>query len=105
MKSPDHDLGYRIKAAREEKHLTQEKLAELVGITTSYIAEIENKRTIPSFSILRKICLILNISIDDLIYRTDSDTARKIRRQLTQCSEKQLRVIYAMIEALLQNDL
>ena len=46
MKSPDHELGYRLKAARENRHLTQERLAEMVGIAASYLSEIENKRTV-----------------------------------------------------------
>lgn len=52
MKSPDHELGYRLKAARENRHLTQERLAEMVGIAASYLSEIENKRTVPSFNVL-----------------------------------------------------
>ena len=45
MKAPDHKLGNRIKSARKAKNLTQEKLAEQINISTSYIAEIENKKT------------------------------------------------------------
>lgn len=105
MKSPDNQLGYRIKAAREEKKLTQEKLAEAVGISTVYLAEIENKRTIPSFTILCSICKFLNVSLDDIIFHTDSDTMRKTTRLLSQCSEKQLYVIHNMIEAMLQTEL
>lgn len=105
MKSHDNQLGYRIKAAREEKKLTQEKLAEAVGISTVYLSEIENKRTIPSFSVLCSICKIINISLDDIIFHTDSDTARKITRLLSQCNEKQLFVIHNMIEAMVQAEL
>lgn len=105
MKSPDNQLGYRIKAAREEKKLTQEKLAEAAGISTVYLAEIENKRTIPSFPVLCSICKIVNISLDDIIYHTDSDMIRKTTRLLSQCDEKQLYVIHNMIEAMLQAEL
>ena len=38
MKSPDHELGYRLKAARENRHLTQERLAEMVVIAASYLS-------------------------------------------------------------------
>lgn len=101
MKSPDNKLGYQIKAAREERKWTQEQLAEMAGISTVYLSEIENKRTIPSFSILCNICRLLNLSLDDLIFHTESDYSRKIMRLLSQCDEKQLHVIYAMIETML----
>ena len=52
MKSPDHQLGYRLKAVRIAKNLTQEKLAEAIDVSATYIAEIENKRTIPSAALL-----------------------------------------------------
>lgn len=105
MKSPDHQLGYRLKAAREERNLTQERLAEMVGITPGYLSEIENKKTIPSFTILASLCRILNLSLDDIIYHTNSDTAKNISRLVSQCNEQQRKVIEAMIEAMLRTNL
>lgn len=98
MKSPDHELGYRIKAACEEKHLAQEKLEEIIEITANYMAEIENKQAIPSFAILYSICITLNISIGDQIFQTNSNMILKITRQRSQCNEKLLHVISVMIE-------
>lgn len=77
LKGSDNKLGYRIKAARENRKWTQEQLAEMAGISTVYLSEIENKRTIPSFSILSKLCRLLNLSLDDLVFHTESDDARK----------------------------
>lgn len=104
IKTPDNRLGYSIKAAREARMMTQEKLAELIGVSTVYIPEIENKRSAPSFMLLYRICRLLNVSVDDVIFHTESDSARKISRMLSQCSEKQLKVIQAMIEAMLAAD-
>lgn len=98
-------VGYHIKVAREEHKLTHEKLAEAVGISTVYLAEIENKNSIPSFAVLVSICRIVNLSLDDIIFHTSSDSARKITRRLSQCNEKQLHVISSMIEAMLQAEL
>ncbi|MGN1141434.1 MAG: helix-turn-helix domain-containing protein [Oliverpabstia sp.] len=102
MKSPDHLLGFTIKAAREAHKMTQEQLAEAAGISTVYVSEIENKRTVPSFNVLCSICQVLNISLDSIIFRTESGTAQSIARLLTRCNENQLQVIYAMIEAMLK---
>lgn len=105
MKSADNQLGYRIKAAREMRKMTQENLSELVGVSSGYIAEIENKKTIPSFHVLATICRTLNLSVDDLIFHSDSDTFHQVTRLLTNCDEKQLNVIRAMIEAMLKEGL
>ena len=43
-------FGADVKAARKAKHLTRKVLAEIVGIEWRYLANIENKGTIP-FSI------------------------------------------------------
>lgn len=102
MKNFDHKIGHKIKAVREIKRLTQEQLAEAAGISTVYLSEIENKRTIPSFSTLYSICLVLNLSLDSLVFDTESDAIKDITRLLSRCNEKQLKVIYSMIEAMLQ---
>lgn len=105
MKISDHKVGHKIKAAREAKKLTQEKLAEAAGISTVYLSEIENKKTIPSFSTLYALCRALNISLDSLVTDTEPDLVKDITRLLARCSEKQLKVIYSMIEAMLQAEL
>ena len=102
MKDPNNQIGRRIKAARMEKKLTQEKLAEIINISTNYISEIESKGKIPSSSILISICRFLNVSIDDIIFDTDSDSIRKITRQLSQCTVKQLELINSIVESIIQ---
>ncbi|MCX6172842.1 MAG: helix-turn-helix transcriptional regulator [Flavobacterium sp.] len=37
-----HKIGLQLKKAREEKHLTQTELGELVGKKREYISRIEN---------------------------------------------------------------
>ena len=41
-------FGADVKAARKAKHLARKTLAEMVGIEWRYLANIENKGTIPS---------------------------------------------------------
>lgn len=105
MKSSDHKIGHKIKSAREAKKLTQEKLAEAAGISTVYLSEIENKKTIPSFSTLYALCRALNISLDSLVSDMESSAIKDITLLLTRCNEKQLKVIYSMIDAMLQAEL
>ena len=105
MKDPNRQIGRRIKAARMEKKLTQEKLAEIINISTTYVSEIESKATVPSAAILFPICKLLNVSIDDIIFDTTSDSIKKLTRKLSQCSEKQLELINSLVDAVLQVDI
>ena len=60
-------VGVRIKNARLTKNLTQEKLAELVGISPQHVSHIENGATKLSLPCLVAICSALNITADKLL--------------------------------------
>lgn len=60
-------LAYNIKVERAKHELTQEKLAELAGISAKHITKIENLKVTPSIYIVYKIAKIFNISLDDLL--------------------------------------
>jgi transcriptional regulator with XRE-family HTH domain len=56
-------IGKRIKFLREQKGLTQEKLAELSGISLDYLGKIEVCINKPGLKSLFKIANALNIPI------------------------------------------
>jgi putative transcriptional regulator len=58
---------FRIKEEREKAKLTQEELAEKVGITRAYLSQLENNHKEPSIKLLTQIAKALNISIKKLI--------------------------------------
>ena len=60
-------LGIKIAAARKEKGLTQEKLAEKVGISLVYMGEIERGAKTPKLPVLIEIIEALDISADYLL--------------------------------------
>lgn len=57
-------LGKKIQKARNEKGMTQEELADKVGISRAYMGYIEQGRNAPSLEVLNKIARILKISIN-----------------------------------------
>lgn len=59
-------IGKRIKSLREKNGLTQEKLAELSGLSLDYIGKIEVNINKPGFKSLIKISNALNIHIKEL---------------------------------------
>ncbi len=48
-----------VKIRRKKKGLTQAELAKLIGVSTSFITEIETIRKAPSFSTIEKIADVL----------------------------------------------
>ncbi len=59
-------LGKQIQEIRKKKKLTQEQVAELVGLETSSISNIENGKYFPTAENLEKIIKILNIKPSEI---------------------------------------
>ena len=107
MDSTRGSLGGAIKKARVEKNLTQEKLAEIIGITPAHMKQLESERRKPSVDVLYKLVFALNLSLDSLFANTNDKTQelkRKISLCLERCSVHELQVVYATIEALLNKE-
>lgn len=49
------DIGKKIKELRKSKDLTQEEFSEIVGVSRSYLSDIENDRYSPSLDTLKQI--------------------------------------------------
>ena len=60
------NLGERIKAKRIEANLTQEMLAEKVGIHPTYVGKLESGKNNSSVMLMYKISRALKISLKDL---------------------------------------
>lgn len=60
------EIGSRIKAIRKRENLSQEKLAELAGLNTSYIGQIERGDKNPSVETVYKISKALKIDVSVL---------------------------------------
>ncbi|MBR6162543.1 helix-turn-helix transcriptional regulator [bacterium] len=59
-------IGQRIKFLRERKGLTQEKLAELTGLSLDYIGKIEVNINKPGLKALIKISKALEVHIKEI---------------------------------------
>ena len=59
-------LKIHIREIREQKHLSQQKLSKLSGVSSSHIGYIENGEREPTISVLCKLAKALNVDIKDL---------------------------------------
>lgn len=62
-------LGDILREARKKKGLTQEELAELVGVSTYTIGNYESDRFTPRISYLKWVAQALDLKIEELIKR------------------------------------
>ena len=67
------NLGTRMKELRIKMKLTQAEVARALNVTPGYISNVENNRTAMSLRILIYYARLLNISLDSLIGRIDSE--------------------------------
>lgn len=58
----------KVKEVRLSKNLTQKKLAELAGISQSYLSELEVNKKSPTLNKLCKIAEALEVKPGDLVY-------------------------------------
>lgn len=72
------DLIRRIKYLRKERGLSQQQLAEEMGVTQATISKIENGQIDPSIGIIRKCAIYYNVSCDYLLGVTPDKKGRTL---------------------------
>lgn len=60
-------IGYNVSVIRNEKGLTQEKLAELSGVSPEHISHIERGKAGMSLSLLLDFCHYLSVTPNDIL--------------------------------------
>ncbi len=97
-------LGKRIRLMRKKKQMTQECLAERVGIETSNISHIERAASKVALGTLVKIANVLQCSVDDLLCDSILCEREAFENQLIEisrdCTPKELRLLTDLAQAL-----
>lgn len=63
----DIRLARHVQKVRKAQGITQEQLAEKVGVSTTWIGYIETGRNKPNIDLLKKIARVLGVQVKDLI--------------------------------------
>lgn len=69
------ELGLRIKSLRTEKGLTQEKLAEALGVSLEHIGKIERGKRTPSLDLVIAMAKFFHVSTDYILLLANRRTA------------------------------
>lgn len=99
-------IGNYIAKKRREINLTQEQLAEKLGVSNKTISKWENGKCMPDYSIVEELCKALSITLSELIDGEDA-TENSIRvyddeqildlLRRTQELERQKSILYGVI--------
>ena len=93
-------FGRRVKELRKQNHLTQEKLAELIGIDTRNLIKIENGETFPRVQTLEKLLEVLKIAPYEIFRNEHLDNPEILRNKIIQKLENDdelVKLIYKML--------
>lgn len=105
-------IGKRIKIARINADMTQERLSDLLGISPSHMSNIETGTTRVSLTTLVKIANALSVSLDDLLCDSVTHTRPQFEHDIQQvldgCSDYELRVVAdvarSVVDAMRKNE-
>ena len=92
----------RIRQAREDQGYTREKFAEKLDVSVSYMAELERGRTGISVKMLIKVCNLLGLSADYVLFGNERAEDAKRLDAIQRIDEKYLPVLDAVTTELLE---
>lgn len=92
-------LGMRMRAARNEMGLTQQRLSDMCHVSIREITKIENGEMNPSFLILKAIIQVLHNSLDSLIISDGSadEGAEQMKMLYLSCPPEMQETLLNMI--------
>ena len=89
------DIHKNIKQLRLLRNLTQEDVAQKIGLTRQAISSYESGRTQPSVDLLMKFAEIYEVTLDDILYGKRNEECEEIvNKEL-----KRMQVIFAIVVA------
>lgn len=93
------NFGNRLKTLRINKKLTQQQLADLLGLTKSVISAYENGLRYPAYDVLIKIARIFKVSTDFLL-------GVEIKREIdtSGLTDEQVEALIVLIDTIRNNN-
>lgn len=73
-------IGKLILTKRKEKGITQQQLADMLGVTNKAVSKWENGKSMPDIGIIPELCKVLDISISTLLNGEETEDEQIILR-------------------------
>lgn len=96
-------LGDAVRATRKSKNLSQEALAEKIGVCKRIIIDIEKNTGNPKFEILCMLVRELDLPLYQVFYPEASNNLEIqniLVRELSDCTDYEMKVILSVVRSL-----
>lgn len=98
-----YEIGQRIRKFRKAHQLSQEDLAEKIGISTTHMSHIETGNTKLSLPVLVALATALEVRADDLLFDRAEAGRNSVMEDLLSsldgCSTQQVKVLSDIVKA------
>lgn len=96
-------IGEQVRLAREQAKLTQETLAEKIEVSPQYISDLERGVVGIALPTLKRLCISLGVSSDQILFGTKSqDRGIILSNVCNTLSEEQFALMLEMINCFIK---
>ncbi len=99
-----YEIGQRIRRYRKALNLSQEELAEKVGISTTHMSHIETGNTKLSLPVLVDLSNVLSVQTDAVIFGEKQENKTLLKGELSDiidsCNTQELNILMDLVKAL-----
>ncbi|MEA2416836.1 MAG: hypothetical protein QOI58_3493 [Thermoanaerobaculia bacterium] len=79
MQSVAELFGTSLRETRKRRGLSQERLAELTGLSTNYVGEMERGLKAPGLPVIVRLARALDVGVDDLLRGFTETNIRRLK--------------------------
>ena len=101
-------IGQRIKKARQNKHLTQEDLAEKLDVSVAFLSRIERGSSHINLKRLNQICDTLNITEGQILNGSSGNSKNYLNAEFSELlkssSSEEQQLIYKIAQVIVNKD-
>lgn len=91
-------IGLRIKQGRGCVNISQEKLSEILNISTEHLCRIENGTARPSLQLIERISDALHLSEQELMFGTRDASLSGLSARIDLLSPEEIKILNALID-------
>ena len=77
------EIGEQVKLAREQAKLTQEQFADKIDVSPQYVSDLERGVVGISIPTLKKACITLGVSSDQILFGTKAESRAAVISEKT----------------------
>lgn len=84
------EIGARIRSIREDMHLTKNKFAELLGISSQYLGIVECGKSCLSIEKIEILCDVTNLSADYILFGKNTTLKQETSEILSEFTDDEI---------------